>query len=599
MKRSLGLFLLCAGLAPAQSLLIQNATLIDGTGAPPRQADVLVSNGRIVAVGPNLPAPNSTRLDARGKTLLPGLFDLHTHVQAATVSGSGQDWGKNLKAYLLSGVTTVADFGTYGETFSTVRRLTASGAWPAPRLHLASRITTPGGHGLEIGRGEIFTQEVLTPREGRAAVRRLLPYRPDVIKVFSDGWRYGSSADLTSMEEGTLRAIVEEAHKANLPVLTHTVTVDKGKIAAAAGVDAIMHGMQDKPFDDELLALMKAGRTAYGPTAAVYEPRTPALDDLLAKVLDTVSLQVFRTRPAFAPPSALRVRKYEVLKRNSKALFDAGIPLVTGTDAGIANTHHGWATLREITLLADAGVPPLEAIKAATLNAARVLRVDKDRGSIEPGKLADLVLIDGAPHANIQDIQKVHRVWLNGVEQNLPQLAAALAAPGPTPLAPIPAPALLDDFERVDGRSRLDTRWINTYEGGADLSRALFQRAPRAPGNFALAIQAQMSESSKPRVHLTLPLRPGGIEPMDLAGWKTLEFEARGDSLAYNLSLARRAKADPVTTPFTPGAGWKRFRIPLAELGCPCADATAVTFVISRPAGVRTWLEIDNIKLVR
>jgi hypothetical protein len=86
---------------------------------------------------------------------------------------------------------------------------------------------------------------------------------------------------------------------------------------------------------------------------------------------------------------------------------------------------------------------------------------------------------------------------------------------------------------------------------------------------------------------------------MDLAGWKTLEFEARGDSLAYNLSLARRAKADPVTTPFTPGAGWKRFRIPLAELGCPCADATAVTFVISRPAGVRTWLEIDNIKLVR
>ncbi|MFN9083884.1 MAG: hypothetical protein ACK5XD_02770, partial [Acidobacteriota bacterium] len=100
MKRSLGLFLLCAGLAPAQSLLIQNATLIDGTGAPPRQADVLVSNGRIVAVGLNRPAPNSTRLDARGKTLLPGLFDLHTHVQAATVSGSGQDWGKNLKAYL-------------------------------------------------------------------------------------------------------------------------------------------------------------------------------------------------------------------------------------------------------------------------------------------------------------------------------------------------------------------------------------------------------------------------------------------------------------------------------------------------------------------
>jgi imidazolonepropionase-like amidohydrolase len=598
-KRSLGILLLCAGLVPAQSLLIQNATVIDGTGAPPRQVDVLVSNGRIVAVGNNLPAPNSTRLDARGKTLIPGLFDLHTHVQSATVSGSGQDWGKNLKAYLLSGVTTVADFGTYGETFSTVRKLTASGAWPAPRLHLASRITTPGGHGLEIGRGEIFTQEVLTAREGRAAVRRALPNRPDVIKVFSDGWRYGTSADLTSMEEGTLRAIVEEAHQANLPVLTHTVTVDKGKLAAAAGVDAIMHGMQDKPFDDDLIAKMKAGKTAYGPTSAVYEPRTPVLDALLEKVLDTVSLQAFKGRPAFAQPSALRIRKYEVLKRNTKALFDAGIPIVSGTDAGISGTHHGWATLREIALLQSAGLPPVEAIKAATLNSARVLRVDKERGSIEPGKAADLVLIDGAPHSNISDIQKIHRVWLNGVEQDLPKLAQAVAAPGPTPLPAIPAPALLDDFNRVDGRSRLDTRWINTYEGGPDLSRALFQRIGRAAGNFALAIQAQMSESSKPRVHITLPLRPGGIEPMDLTGWKAIEFEARGDSLAYNLVVSRRGKPDPVTTPFTPGPGWKKFRIPFSALECPCADATAITFVISRPAGVRTWLELDNIKLVR
>jgi imidazolonepropionase-like amidohydrolase len=598
-KRSLGILLLCAGLLPAQSLLIQNATVIDGTGSPPRQTDVLISNGRIVAVGLNLPAPNSTRLDARGKTLLPGLFDLHTHVQSATVSGSGQDWGKNLKAYLLSGVTTVADFGTYGETFATVRKLTASGAWPAPRLHLASRVTTPGGHGLEIGRGEIFTQEVLTAREGRAAVRRALPYRPDVIKVFSDGWRYGSSADLTSMEEGTLRAIVEEAHKANLPVLTHTVTVDKGKIAAAAGVDAIMHGMQDKPFDAELIAKMKAGNTAYGPTSAVYEPRTPVLDALLEKVLDTLSLQAFKGRPAFAQPSALRIRKYEVLKANTKSLFDAGIPIVAGTDAGISGTHHGWATLREITLLHSAGLPPVEAIKAATLNSARVLRVDKDRGSIEPGKAADLVLIDGAPHTNIQDIQKVHRVWLNGVEQDLAKLAAAVAAPGPTPLPAIKAPVLLDDFNRVDGRSRLDTRWINTYEGGPDLSRALFQRTGRAPGNFSLAIQAQMSESSKPRVHMTLPLRPGGIEPMDFTGWKALEFEARGDSLAYQVILSRRSKSEPLTSSFTPGPAWKKFRIPFTELDCPCADATALTFVISRPAGVRTWLELDNIKLVR
>lgn len=599
MKPNLYALLLCAGTCLAQSVVLRNATLIDGTGTPPRVADVLISNGRIAAVGPNLPAPTATVIDATGKTLVPGLFDLHTHMQSATVGGSGQDWGKNLKAYLLSGVTSVADFGTYGETFATVRRLAASGAWPAPRLHLASRITSPGGHGLEIGRGEIFTQEVLTAREGRAAVRRALVYKPDVIKVFSDGWRYGTSADLTSMEPGTLRAIVDEAHKSGLPVLTHTVTVDKGKVAAEAGVDAIMHGMQDVPFDDDLIAKLKASKTAYGPTSAVYEPRVPALDSLLEKLLDPASLEAFKGRPAFVQPSAQRVRKYGVLKRNTAALFAAGIPIVTGTDAGISGTHHGWATLREIALLADSGLPPVEAIKAATLNAARVLRVDKERGSIETGKLADLVLIDGAPHQKIEDIQKIHRVWLGGVEQDLPALAKAIATPGPTPLPAIPAPALLDDFDRVDGRSRLDTRWINTYEGGADLSRALFQRTPRANGNFALAIQAQMSESSKPRVQMTLPLRPGAIEPMDLGPARFLEFEARGDGLAYDLLLVTRAKRNPKPAPFTPGPTWKKFRIPLADLGCPCPDSTALTFELSRPAGVRTWLELDNIKLLR
>jgi imidazolonepropionase-like amidohydrolase len=598
-KPNLYALLLCAGTCLAQSVVVRNATLIDGTGAPPRVADVLISNGRIAAVGSNLPAPTATVIDATGKTLLPGLFDLHTHMQSATVGGSGQDWGKNLKAYLLSGVTSVADFGTYGETFATVRRLTASGAWPAPRLHLASRITSPGGHGLEIGRGEIFTQEVLTAREGRAAVRRALVYKPDVIKVFSDGWRYGTSADLTSMEPGTLRAIVEEAHKSGLPVLTHTVTVDKGKVAAQAGVDAIMHGMQDVPFDDDLIAQMKAGKTAYGPTSAVYEPRVPALDFLLEKLLDPASLEAFKGRPAFVQPAAQRIRKYGVLKRNTAALFAAGIPIVTGTDAGISGTHHGWATLREIALLADSGLPPVEAIKAATLNAARVLRVDKERGSIETGKLADLVLIDGAPHQKIEDIQKIHRVWLGGVEQDLAALAKAIATPGPTPLPAIPAPALLDDFDRVDGRSRLDTRWINTYEGGADLSRALFQRTPRANGNFALAIQAQMSESSKPRVQMTLPLRPGAIEPMDFGAARFLEFEARGDGLAYDLLLVTRARRNAKPAPFTPGPTWKKFRIPLADLGCPCPDSTALTFELSRPAGVRTWLELDNIKLLR
>src|SRR6186713_617619 len=203
--------------AAAEPVLIRGGTVIDGTV---RRADVLLNHGYIEAIGQNLKAPaGATIVDATGKSILPGLFDLHTHVPYATVGGSQQDWGKNLKAYLRAGVTSLADFGTYPETYEPIRRLLANGAWKGPRVHFAARFSTPGGHGVEGGRGDFFTNEVLTPRQAHAAMQRVLPYKPDIIKVFTDGWRYATAPDMTSMELETLKAIVEDAHKAGLPVL--------------------------------------------------------------------------------------------------------------------------------------------------------------------------------------------------------------------------------------------------------------------------------------------------------------------------------------------------------------------------------------------
>ena len=105
-----------------------------------------------------------------------------------------------------------------------------------------------------------FSLEVQTPREGRAAVRRIVPDHPDVIKVFTDGWRYDTAPDMTSMDEATLTAIVDEAHKNNLKVLTHTVTLARAKIAARAGVDILAHGTGDAPVDAELIFLDAGAR---------------------------------------------------------------------------------------------------------------------------------------------------------------------------------------------------------------------------------------------------------------------------------------------------------------------------------------------------
>lgn len=566
--------------------MIRNGTLIDGTA---RAGDLLIVDGRIQAAGPKLVAPaGAVVIDATGKSVLPGLYDLHTHVPYATVGGSRQDWGKNLKAYLRAGVTSLADFGTYPETYEPVRRLLKEGKWQGPRVHFAARFSTPGGHGLEGGRGDFFTSEVLTPRQARAAMARILPYRPDVIKVFTDGWRYATAPDMTSMEEPTLRAIVEEAHKAGIPVLTHTVTLAKGKIAARAGVDAIMHGIQDQPVDAELIDLMKKNNVAYGPTAAVYEPRAGYINEpMLEQLLEPAALESLRTRKMLAAPSAQRIRKYEILKQNVAALHKAGIAVVNGTDAGITGTHHGWASLREIKLLAGAGLGPMGAIAAATGNAARVLR-EKDRGTLQPGAVADLVIINGRPDRDINDIDKIDAVFQGGARVDLAGLTAAIHATGPTPTPAVTAPALLDDFEGPNGRSRLDTRWVNSHDAGHDHTRMLYQRVERAPGDHALSVQADFADSANPFGRMNLPLTRGAVEPMDASAFAGVEFEVRGDG-EYALRIQdTRAK-------FGASGKWSTVRIPF-DAKVEKTRVQMLTWEMARPGGQRGWLEIDNVR---
>lgn len=583
------LLLLFSLAAFAQPLLIRGGTLIDGQA---RQADLLIDNGRIKAIGPNLPSPpGADIIDARGKSVLPGLFDLHTHVNYPTVGGSRQDWGKNLKAYLRSGVTSLADFGTYPETYEPVRRLLAEGKWQGPRVHFAARFSTPGGHGVEGGRGDFFTNEVLTPRQAHAAMARVLPYKPDIIKVFTDGWRYAQAPDMTSMELETLRAIVEDAHKAGIPVLTHTVTLAKGKIAAKAGVDAIMHGIQDQPIDDELIQLMRANNVAYGPTAAVYEPRAGYINEpLLTELLEPAAIDSLKNRPMLAAPSAQRIRKYELLRQNVAALHKAGISIVAGTDAGIVGTHHGWASLREIKLLAGAGLGPADALKAATANAARVLR-DNDRGSLAEGKIADILIVNGRPDQDINTIDRIDTVIQAGRIVNLAALSSAIHADGPTPTPAIPAPSLLDDFESPNGRSRLDTRWVNSTDTGHDRTTMLYQRIQRAPGNHALSVTANLSDSNSPYARVNLPLTKGAVEPMDAGAFAGIEFDVRGEG-PYSLRILT------TKAPFEAGPQWSTVRIPF-DAKLDLHRLSLLTFEIARSGGTRAWLELDNIRFYK
>lgn len=587
MKRTILAILFLCGTLAAQSLVIRQATVVDGTGAPARVADVLVQDGRIAAVAPKVDAPaGAAEIDGRGKTLLPGLFDLHTHLLASAVAGAPADWPRTLRAYLLAGVTTVADLSTYSEQFEPMRALIAGGV-PAPRLLMASRFSSPGGHGLEGGRGDFHTQAVLTPRQARVAVRRIIASKPDIIKVFTDGWRYGLDTDMSSMEEATLKAIVDEAHAAGVKVLTHTVTLDKAKIAARAGVDVIAHGIGDAKVDDEWLKLMKEKGTGYVSTLAVYEPRhlRDPRSAFLATLLDESAYG--RIRHSTAKPEAARMKRWENLLYNVKAAKEAGVAIGSGTDAGMTGAYHGWAALRELELMVAAGLTPMEAIRTATSASARLMGIT-DRGEIAAGKLADLVLVAGSPHERIADLYKVERVWLGGVEQS----REPVSGEGATQLAKVQVQEMLDDFESADGRSRISTLWVNRTDYSHDHSEMIYQRVASDKGGHAFHISTHMGEKDQPMAAMVLPLSKGAVQPADLSPYQFLEFDARGEG-EYRFELERPGMGARMS-PFTAGPKWGKVRIGLGD-----GEATAMVFIIERAAGEKAWLEIDNLRLVR
>ncbi|MEZ5403652.1 MAG: amidohydrolase family protein [Bryobacteraceae bacterium] len=576
--------------ASAATFAISGATVVDGTGAKPRVANVVVRSGRIAEVGGEIP-PGISVINGAGQTLTPGFFDVHTHLPYSGMSGLWGDWAKNLKAYLYCGVTSVVDFGSYPEMFEPMRRLLREGVVTGPRIHMAARMTSPGGHGAEGGRGDLFSLEVLTPAEARAGVRQWLAYKPDAIKVFTDGWRYGFDEDMTGMHEDTLRAIVEEAHKAGVEVLTHTVTLQKAKEAARAGVDVIAHGVGDATVDSDLIAIMREKGAAYAPTLAVYEAKNgpyPPMQKLLMEPAMLAGLPAVRkTRETPA-----RTRRWEHLVENVALLRTAGIPVATGTDAGVSGMPHGWASLHEMELFAASGMSPLEAITAATGVAAKAIGVDRDRGTIEPGKLADLVLIAGAPHERIADLEKVSRVFLGGDEVDREALRAAIARPAVTPLPAHRVGPLIDDMEA--GRTSLDTLRVNATDSGNDHSRMLFQRVLRPAGGHAMAVQARMGQKRSPFAQLWIPLSKGGVEPVDASAYSALEFEVRGEG-AYRVLFLQRSVRDGKFTdaPFAAGAEWGKVRVALPAIR---DDLLVLAFEIARPAGADGWLELDNLR---
>lgn len=561
---------------------ITGATIFDATGKDPYRGTVVVRGGRIDAVGADVKAPKGAKIvRADGKALLPGFIDVHTHWSP---SGSPAALPQIANAYLSSGVTTVNDFHQQPEAFAP-RRVWLADIY-APHVNFVARMSTPGGHGADWADTNT-TKWVATAESARREVQALQAYRPDHIKAFADGWRYGQLPEETSMNVETLAAIADEAHKHGQRVLTHTVTVERGKLAAQAGVDVIAHSIQDAVLDADAIARIKKAGTFYAPTLAIYQLKPDEIGP--GRKDDAATRQ--------------RIRKYGFAEENVRNLFAAGVPIAVGTDAGIGGAKHGFSTLQEMELLVAAGLTPKAALLASTSNSALALGLSGDRGTIEKGKRADLVLIDGKPWETIGDVHKIDRVFVDGklvhgggTKPPAGNLATALPA--------TPAAELIDDFERTDGRSALDTLRLADMDGGVERSSVVTNRVTHTGGGSAFAFAVQMSLKDKPEGGVIVPLSRGSVRPVDARKFAGVRLDMRG---AGRYLIVVNTLAGEWTAVVEAKEGWSELRVPFTAL-VPTRpgrgdvpswrgdDLVQVGVVVEREGGASAWGEIDNLR---
>ncbi len=393
---------------------IRGARLIDGSGKPAvPDAVILLKGQRIVAAGPRtrLRIPRGARIvDATGMTVIPGLWDMHAHYNQV-------EWGP---IYLAAGVTTARDMANEFEYILALKRALAAGEGLGPRLFIS---------GLIDGRGEMTlgVDTADTAAEGEALVRRYKQAGFDQIKVYS------------SIKPEVLKAVIDEAHRQGLRVAGHLPTAVTLPQALAFGMDEITHVNTAYPgffapgtvFDRKLpppkldldgpdaramLAEMARRQVSFDPTLAVLELFMATKEHPVGEVEPGVAMVPPQLAGNFvaAPATPERAARSAALKRQFLEIVlaaeQAGIPVLAGTDQSVP----GHSIHRELELYVEAGFTPMQALQAATSVPARVMGQDRDSGTIEAGKRADLLLLDGDPLSDIRNTRRIRTVVAAG-----------------------------------------------------------------------------------------------------------------------------------------------------------------------------------------
>jgi imidazolonepropionase-like amidohydrolase len=413
----LSILLFAAAGAQAQTTAFVGGRVIDGTGKVIENGTVVITGSTITAVGPaSTPVPaGATRVDVKGKTLLPGLINAHGHV-AATVglrndpaSYTLANLTRQLQTYAQYGVTTVFSLGDDQEAGFALRNEPAT---DRARLFVAGPVVVGA-----------------TADAARAMTNTVADMKPDLIKIRVDD-NLGTSR---KMPEPAWRAVIVQAHARKLPVAVHIYWLADAKATVMAGADMIAHSVRDTAVDDQFINEMKSRDVCYSPTLTreistfIYDTAPAWVDDpffvkgvdqdIPAQLKDPKRHEQIRNSNGWKAGQSYKLG-LEVAKRNLKTLADNGVRIAFGTDTGPPARFQGFFEHLELEMMVDAGLTPMQALVSATGDAARCHGKAGEFGTLAPGAAADLLILAANPLQNIRNMRSIEEVWIAGRKAN-------------------------------------------------------------------------------------------------------------------------------------------------------------------------------------
>jgi imidazolonepropionase-like amidohydrolase len=594
-------FAALAGAQPAsQPLWIEHVRVFDGTRVL-ENTNVLVEGGAIRSVGSSMAKPAGARVvDGAGKTLLPGLIDAHTH----TIDES------TLRQAPVFGVTTDLDMFTDPNSAARIKQQQSEGKLTdyASLRSAGYLATAPGGHGTEYG---LPVPTLTRPEEAQAWVDARIAEGSDYIKaVYDDALEYGRAKATPTLTKETLKALAVAAHKRGKMLVVHIGSLQQAKDAIDAGADGLVHLFVGPVSDPDFGKLAAAHHIFVVPTLTV-------LQSICATSYDSELADDRRLKPYLLPSATAAMKRtfgmaakiscegaYEAVRQ----LKAAGVPILTGTDAGNPGTTQGASLHGEMELLVRSGLTPVEALRAATASPASAFHLD-DRGQIAAGKRADLVLVNGDPTTDIRSTRDIAAVWVAGREIDRAAWKTSVAseiedgAKQKTALPPSGSESgWISDFEQEgQPQARFGAGWsLSTDQMAGGKSEAKME------------IAAGGAEASKGYLQVTGEVKEGfgfpwsGVlyspgatmmAPVNLSSKKAIQFWAKGDGQTYQMMVfSAKLGYQPAIQTFVAGPEWKQVTLTLASFGVDGSDIMAFVWAAGPKTG-KFVLGLDSIRL--